>query len=130
MGQRPIILAIAALALLAGCSGSNQSVRAIAAAKKTNDLFDIFPSRIGSKVCSIPHGGPATVAKRPLRGVCSTAVSRTKAVVVFEERWTDFSSHVSATSKLRFEHAWRVAVTEKGAQIIDSIGAPPPQLWS
>lgn len=114
----------------------------IALARRSNDLFSIFPAKPGSKTCEIPEGG---VHFQPLTGTCSTHIRpgdthEPTLVVSFTEYWTNSPNcpGLRACSKIEsFHHRWRVIEAEpmvtQGARLriaaTQESGSPAPQYY-
>lgn len=105
------------------------SAALIAAARRSNDLYSIFPLRASTKSCGIPHGGPITVPNRPIRGTCSTRILYDRGgrtTVLFTQRWRSSGS----APPVLHHHTWHVIVSD-GRKVLGthSSGDIPPQLW-
>lgn len=119
------------------CCSAVKTDNQIAAARSSNQLFELFPDHTASVRCEIPHGGPIPPPgrKATLPGTCSTHVGstqRSEATVVFTEHWMVECSarNVSGTCKTARRHTWEIRISSTGKVLsVTSHGAVAPQHW-
>jgi hypothetical protein len=87
----------------------------IAVARRSSTLFAIFPSRVASVQCDIPHGG--TITTQPMRGTCSTRIlfdRGGRATVSFTERWRASDNAPAVFHR----HTWHLTVNVAAGKVI------------
>lgn len=131
MARTPLALLVMAL-LIPACGGTSRTTHAIKLAKQSDPLFAIFPDHPGTTKCLIPHGGPLSASRMPLRGICVSTVSttQTQTTVTFHEQWAAGLNLPASTTAFPFHHTWRMAVVGTRVSPLGSSGNGPPQLWS
>ena len=139
-----VVLAVAAG--LTACGGSKKAETgaitpdlgpvgkaSIRAARRSSVVFKIFPRRVTSIACRIPHGGPYVPGKMRLDGICTTRFIPASppgaggvVEVAFTERW-----HYPAGSKRWWHAAWIISVAHGHVLKAEThtTGATPPQSW-
>jgi hypothetical protein len=103
---------------VSACGSSHRATSVIGAARRSDGLYSIFPGRVATEPCRIPHGGAAP-GGGSFAGRCSTRtvdVSASRTQVLFTESWEQTS------------HTWSVEVSRLGKVLATrSRGALPPQ---
>ena len=122
--------ATTATSTTAGSTGKNAFVAAVVGSPQAQGL-PFFPSRVGSRHCTIPEGGPAGLR---ISGVCSARVSYRSGrftglpVVLLVERWQWNAFHSSGSPRRAQQHTWAFLVRpSKNVVALGQSGDFPPQ---
>ena len=124
--------ATTATSTTAGSGGRNANALVAAVLRSSEgQALAFFPSRVGSKHCTIPEGGPAGLR---ISGVCSARVSYRSGrfsglpVVAFTEWWPWKSFHLSGAPRRAQYHTWAFLVHPAANVVaLGEYGDFPPQ---
>lgn len=160
MQIRGPLIALALVLALAACGSSHRAESTarsasplpavtevsplISAARRSDGLYSIFPARVATVACRIPHGGQAPTKAHPNTdlspGTCSTRTLRLSGAregVLFTERWSRggkcpppalLVACVKRHPRAWRSHTWIVEVSRSGKVLATrSRGALPLQ---
>jgi len=132
-GPRPSTQYITPPETTGGLSSEPFPARQIAVARRSNNLFAIFPARPGTKRCGIPEGG---VHFKPLAGRCTTSVHTSPtytpgAAVTFIETWKFPCRRIDDCVNGRtYRHVWQV-ILDPRLRVVETpqSGSTAPQYY-